>query len=720
MSKLVLGVDYSQRLFTIDANSIRHHTLVVGQSGSGKSTFLTRLVEEAALRTGARVLILDPNGDYSRIHRVDSSQFDESLTSVHTAAEKAGLRAFDSYEAFLERWENINIQYVGFSRWDEDSQASLRRRRASIYVAWCDMNRDDRSALIDIDAATSPQLYSAFTALDDYLYAITKEGKPDVCDIGCDPLQHGVPYDLTSIEAATSRLTEANVAAREPSFRGIESETWRHVAAKAHQLRKSFNVWEPRIGQGVTNSLSLPPVEYIVENGVLGRARSWSVCVVGMVQQKGTSVVRTQDDALLTVDAVLSRVWECALSNWRELAPERTPVFIVLDEAQLFAPQEANSALQQRVTGKLIRIAAEGRKYGLHLILSTQRPSKLHDGIIYECENQAILRLQSPSELTLATSAFGLADSNIVSGFVRAGQCVLRGRWVDGSQAEFRCSKSRITSGGEDLDSDYWIDEASFGSHESRLPLFSATPDGGEAVSGSSVRRSFSDMSSEELYEIAATSTDVEYLLHLAKHRAKYEDWGVARNAAERVLEFEKDDPVAQQILARALHYEGLKCHDAGNDVALDVIRRRFEVIAQDDSSLKVREQRAHFEKACFGADVALPQYKALVADSSELGKPQQARALRQLAVCLRETGQKGESDKVLMKALTIQPGEHNCLLYQAEWLAECGEVDAALNAAVALRPRLRHASQIQRLATLFERLGEQSEADDIRSGLSL
>ncbi|MET8776363.1 hypothetical protein AB0H49_16015 [Nocardia sp. NPDC050713] len=32
-------------------------------------------------------------------------------------------------------------------------------------------------------------------------------------------------------------------------------------------------------------------------------------------------------------------------------------------------------------------IAAEGRKYGLWLLLSTQRPSKVHPGILSQCDN---------------------------------------------------------------------------------------------------------------------------------------------------------------------------------------------------------------------------------------------------------------------------------------------------------------------------------------------
>jgi hypothetical protein len=45
--------------------------------------------------------------------------------------------------------------------------------------------------------------------------------------------------------------------------------------------------------------------------------------------------------------------------------------------------------------GVAVIIAAEGRKYGLLLILGSQRPDKLDHLILSECANKAIMRLDS-------------------------------------------------------------------------------------------------------------------------------------------------------------------------------------------------------------------------------------------------------------------------------------------------------------------------------------
>jgi hypothetical protein len=38
-------------------------------------------------------------------------------------------------------------------------------------------------------------------------------------------------------------------------------------------------------------------------------------------------------------------------------------------------------------TDTVVQIAAEGRKYGLYLLTSTQRPHKVHENVVSQCDN---------------------------------------------------------------------------------------------------------------------------------------------------------------------------------------------------------------------------------------------------------------------------------------------------------------------------------------------
>jgi hypothetical protein len=135
----------------------------------------------------------------------------------------------------------------------------------------------------------------------------------------------------------------------------------------------------------------------------------------------------------------------------------RVPTFIVLDEAHNFAPAEPRNVIQARVTDKLIQIAAEGRKYGLYLILATQRPRKLHPSLVLECENVCLLRVQSRVEQDFAGREFAIPQDQIVRiGGYEKGQALLAGRWVGGRHSEATIAPARTQVGGGGVP-DLWL-----------------------------------------------------------------------------------------------------------------------------------------------------------------------------------------------------------------------------------------------------------------------
>lgn len=71
------------------------------------------------------------------------------------------------------------------------------------------------------------------------------------------------------------------------------------------------------------------------------------------------------------------------------------PVFVVVEEAHRFIPSK--STKRPTMSADIIRtIAAEGRKFGVFLILVTQRPSKVDSDVLSQCNSQIILRITNP------------------------------------------------------------------------------------------------------------------------------------------------------------------------------------------------------------------------------------------------------------------------------------------------------------------------------------
>ena len=105
------------------------------------------------------------------------------------------------------------------------------------------------------------------------------------------------------------------------------------------------------------------------------------------------------DEPLVVAMAVLDDLWAKRES--------RRPVLIVIDEAHNLCSPEHTDPLHVAVRERIIQIAAEGRKFGLWLLLSTQRPSRVHPSIISQCDNLALMKMTSPVDLDELGTIFG-------------------------------------------------------------------------------------------------------------------------------------------------------------------------------------------------------------------------------------------------------------------------------------------------------------------------
>jgi uncharacterized protein len=73
------------------------------------------------------------------------------------------------------------------------------------------------------------------------------------------------------------------------------------------------------------------------------------------------------------------------------------PILLVYEEAHKYVP---TSELTKYRASKLSieRIAKEGRKYGVTLLLSSQRPSEISETILSQCSNFIAMRLTNPAD----------------------------------------------------------------------------------------------------------------------------------------------------------------------------------------------------------------------------------------------------------------------------------------------------------------------------------
>lgn len=104
-----------------------------------------------------------------------------------------------------------------------------------------------------------------------------------------------------------------------------------------------------------------------------------------------------EDEVVEVVSCVITRVLYEAV---KEIKPRNTfPVNLVLEEAHRYIGNNIqNSFLKANLIFE--RVAKEGRKFGLFLLVSSQRPSELSKTVLSQCSNFIVHRIQNPEDLS--------------------------------------------------------------------------------------------------------------------------------------------------------------------------------------------------------------------------------------------------------------------------------------------------------------------------------
>ena len=103
------------------------------------------------------------------------------------------------------------------------------------------------------------------------------------------------------------------------------------------------------------------------------------------------------DEMVEVISCVLSRMIFEKLRNAKNR--NKFPVNLVLEEAHRYISTDSGKVFGD-ANRIFERIAKEGRKYGMFLLVSSQRPSELSKTVLSQCSNFIVHRIQNPEDLS--------------------------------------------------------------------------------------------------------------------------------------------------------------------------------------------------------------------------------------------------------------------------------------------------------------------------------
>lgn len=120
-------------------------------------------------------------------------------------------------------------------------------------------------------------------------------------------------------------------------------------------------------------------------------------------------------EVLETITGLVGRIVLEFVSRFKEEDRGTMPIVMVLEEAQNYIP-EINKKDRTSISRKVFeRIAREGRKYGLSLVISSQRPSELSKTVLSQCNSFIIHRLQNPDDQQYIRKLVSSASSEVLN-----------------------------------------------------------------------------------------------------------------------------------------------------------------------------------------------------------------------------------------------------------------------------------------------------------------
>lgn len=338
--------------YTMDESSIAYldadklfqrHAAIVGSTGSGKSFCVARIVEQMAALKHANGILFDIHGEYSN-----------------------------------ESFKRDGILQLKIAT-PSDLSVTNKLSKGILMVPYWLLNYEEMQALLlDRSDQNAPNQAMVFS-------------REVLCEK--EKTVNGTVYDkIITVDSPVAYNLQPLVQ----TFEDLDTQIV--PGAKAGSEKQGpFYGKLTRFIQRVKNKLSDKRMGFMFSLSDEELKQDWldQFCAVLMDGNSGIKVIDMSEvpsDVLPLVIGLLARI-VFSIQQW-STTENRHPIALLCDEAHLYVQQATTlDAVAELGLRSFERIAKEGRKYGLGLVIISQRPSEVNRTVLSQCNNFISLRL---------------------------------------------------------------------------------------------------------------------------------------------------------------------------------------------------------------------------------------------------------------------------------------------------------------------------------------
>lgn len=325
----------------------QRHAALLGSTGSGKSWTVATILERAARLPSANLIVFDLHGEYRELSYADHLRIPgpDDLGTVATPE-----------LLYLPYWlmncEELTAMFVESSEFTAHNQT----------LVFQDTVFAEKKKILE--AAKKTEVLNSFT------------------------IDSPVPFDLGIVVAEIQRLNKEMVQGvrgmKQGKFFGQFSRFLARIAGKLRDRRYGFLFQAPEELHSYTafHGVGKQLLDFTRKNGGI----------------KVVDFSEVPSDVLPVMLGIVARLIYY-LQFWMP-DEKRHPVALVCDEAHIYLPRDKGNPNQQRAVDNFEKIAKEGRKYGVSLLIVSQRPSDVSDTILSQCNNVMALRLANSNDIS--------------------------------------------------------------------------------------------------------------------------------------------------------------------------------------------------------------------------------------------------------------------------------------------------------------------------------